>query len=97
MDLSLIPFSENEKLIPYEVSEFIEDDVPIRMIIDSSKKPCNGTYYAFGAINATGEKFWYFKGKSLAENREKMIEIMKALNGVTLGRDLKPFTLKVRK
>jgi hypothetical protein len=97
MNLKLTEFSEFEKNKKYELSQFEEMGMVIHILNESTRlhKIPSGNFYKFG-VYSNGNYFWYWFGNQVADNREKMREIYRALLQIKKSGDI-PFIYKVKR
>ena len=97
MNLKTIEFSEEEKQKKFKLSKFKEIDMEIFILneVENFHKIPSGNYYKFGVL--INDKYhWYWYGKPVADSREKMYEIYKALLKVKKENEI-PFIYKVKR
>jgi hypothetical protein len=97
MILTTTPFTEEEKKKEYDFSFFRELGIPITILnLKTSKKQTKkGNLYKFGVFE-DGNFYWYFNGKTMAHDREKMREIFSALLDYNKDKQKKPFIFKIK-
>jgi hypothetical protein len=97
MNLKKSPFSDFENKKKYSINTFNELGVSVNMlnIVSEKTKIPSGNFYKFGIIE-NGKLYWYFNGVSVANSRQQMLEIFKAILSVNKDVKAKPFTFKVK-
>lgn len=97
MNLKRLDFSAKEKSKKYTLTTFTESKVRLNFLneIAVCKKIPSGNFYKFGVID-NGNYYWLFNGVSVANSRDKMIELFSALNAVTQGTEITPFAYKFK-
>ena len=97
MNLKKLPFSDFENTKKYSKVSFIESELEITMlnIVSEKSKIPSGNFYKFGVI--INEKFyWYFNGNAVANSRQQMIDIFRAILSVNKNPKSTPFIFKVK-
>jgi len=96
-NLKTTPFTIDESNKSYKRVDFVEDNINISFLNETrvSRKIPSGNLYKFGVI-IEGKYYWYFNGNIVADSRDKMRTIFKAILGVSeVGQS--PFVLKSRR
>jgi len=97
MNLKKSPFSYFESKKKYSINNFNELGVSVNIlnVVSEKTKIPSGNFYKFGIIE-NGELYWYFNGVSVANSRQQMLDIFKAILSVNKNSKSTPFIFKVK-
>ena len=97
MNLTTTPFTTEEKNKEYDFIFFRELGIPITILNEKklNKQIKKGNLYKFGVFE-NGAFFWYFNGKAIANDRQKMREIFSALLDYNKTRNNTTFIYKIK-
>lgn len=98
MNLNKIQFLSFESKKKYLLSSFDEQGIKVTILNEDvvSNKIPSGNFYKFGVIE-NGIYYWFFNGEKVANSRNEMIEIFKALLIVYKDSECQPFIYKVKR
>lgn len=98
--MKLILFSDEEHKAECTIQAFTERGQLFRVLSFKSDQEINRekTSYAFGAIDDTGIKYWFFFGNPVCTDRKKALSIFLGLEAFCISENLgKAFAIKVKK
>ena len=97
MNLKKSPFSDFENNKKYSITSFNELGIAVNMlnVVSDKRKIPSGNFYKFGILE-NGKLYWYFNGVAVANSRQQMLEIFKAILSVNKDAKATPFTFKIK-
>lgn len=97
MNLKKSPFSPFESKKKYSINTFNELGICVNMlnVVSEKTKIPSGNFYKFGVLE-NGELYWYFSGVAVANSRQQMLDIFRAILSVNKNSKSTPFVFKVK-
>jgi hypothetical protein len=98
--LEVVPFTESERTIKYELNSFVEASLPFTILVERESQTLNtGNSYKFGVLSPDNKTLgWLFYGEVAANSRVEAIKIFQTLLKMCEAQGIgRPFAYKVRR